>query len=209
MPLVESRGFSFDLDAFAQKLSPQTKMVVLNSPANPTGGVIPKEDLQRIADLLRDRDVLILSDEIYSRIFYERGAGVDHAVRRHAREDGHSRRLLEDLLDDRLASGLRRDAAVAGRCGQPADGELELVHGQLHAARRHGGAGGAAGLRGRDGGGVPPPARRHRRGAERDSRASAAPCPRARSTRSRTSPAPACRARSWPTCCCTRPASRA
>jgi len=70
MPLVESRGFSFDLDLFEKSLSPRTKMVVLNSPANPTGGVIPKDDLKRIADLLRDRDVLILSDEIYSRIVY-------------------------------------------------------------------------------------------------------------------------------------------
>jgi aspartate/methionine/tyrosine aminotransferase len=71
MPLVESRGFSFDLDEFEAKLSSRTKLVVLNSPANPTGGVIPKADLERIARLLRDRDVLILSDEIYSRIFYE------------------------------------------------------------------------------------------------------------------------------------------
>ena len=70
MPLIESRGFSFDLGEFERKLSPRTKMVVLNSPANPTGGVIPREDLKRIADLLRDRDVLILSDEIYSRIVY-------------------------------------------------------------------------------------------------------------------------------------------
>jgi aspartate aminotransferase len=70
MPLVESRGFSFDLDEFERKLSPRTKMVVLNSPANPTGGVIPRDDLKRIADLLRDRDVMILSDEIYSRIVY-------------------------------------------------------------------------------------------------------------------------------------------
>src|SRR6187399_198043 len=71
MPLVESRGFSFDLDLFESKLTSRTKMVVLNSPANPTGGVISRDDLQRIADLLRDRDVLILSDEIYSRIFYD------------------------------------------------------------------------------------------------------------------------------------------
>ena len=70
MPLIESRGFSFDLDEFERKLSPRTKMIVLNSPANPTGGVIPRDDLKRIADLLRDRDVLILSDEIYSRIVY-------------------------------------------------------------------------------------------------------------------------------------------
>ena len=71
VPLVESRGFSFDLDVLEKSLSPKTKMVILNSPANPTGGVIPKEDLKKIADLLRDRDVVILSDEIYSRIWYE------------------------------------------------------------------------------------------------------------------------------------------
>src|SRR5438445_2255798 len=68
IPLVESRGFSFDLDRLRDRLSQKTKMVILNSPANPTGGVIPKDDLRRIADMLRDRDVIILSDEIYSRI---------------------------------------------------------------------------------------------------------------------------------------------
>jgi len=71
MPLVEKRGFSFDLDLLRDSLSARTKMVILNSPANPTGGVIPKEDLARIADMLRDRDLIVLSDEIYSRIFYE------------------------------------------------------------------------------------------------------------------------------------------
>jgi aspartate aminotransferase len=70
VPLVESRGFSFDLDTFQQKLSPKTKMVILNSPANPTGGMIPRDDLEKIAAMLRDRDVLVLSDEIYSRICY-------------------------------------------------------------------------------------------------------------------------------------------
>jgi aspartate/methionine/tyrosine aminotransferase len=71
VPLVESRGFSFDLDVFEKSLSPRTKLVILNSPANPTGGVIPREDLRKIADMLRDRDVIVLSDEIYSRIYYE------------------------------------------------------------------------------------------------------------------------------------------
>jgi aspartate/methionine/tyrosine aminotransferase len=70
IPLVESRGFSFDLDTLASKLSPRTRMIVLNSPANPTGGVIPREDLARIAELVRGLDVLVLSDEIYSRICY-------------------------------------------------------------------------------------------------------------------------------------------
>jgi aspartate/methionine/tyrosine aminotransferase len=73
MPLVESRGFSFDLEVFREKLSSRTKMVVLNSPANPTGGMIPAEDLAKMAEMLRERDVLVLSDEIYSRICY--GAG--------------------------------------------------------------------------------------------------------------------------------------
>jgi aspartate/methionine/tyrosine aminotransferase len=71
VPLVESRGFSFDLETLEKSLSPRTRMVILNSPANPTGGVISKNDLETIATLLRDRDVIILSDEIYSRIYYE------------------------------------------------------------------------------------------------------------------------------------------
>ena len=70
LPLEESRGFSFDLDLFAHLLTERTKMVVLNSPQNPTGGVIPREDLKVIADLLRERDVIVLSDEIYSEICY-------------------------------------------------------------------------------------------------------------------------------------------
>ncbi len=71
IPLVESRGFSFDLDRFRDSLTPKTKMVILNSPQNPTGGVIPPEDLKVIADLVRDRDLVVLSDEIYSRIYYD------------------------------------------------------------------------------------------------------------------------------------------
>jgi aspartate aminotransferase len=70
MPLEESRGFSFDLDLFRDRLTARTKLVILNSPQNPTGGVIPREDLNAIADLVRDRDLMILSDEIYGRIFY-------------------------------------------------------------------------------------------------------------------------------------------
>src|SRR5262245_38935292 len=71
VPLVESRGFSFDLNALRAGLTPKTKLVILNSPANPTGGVQSKEDIAEIAAMLRDRDLMVLSDEIYSRIFYE------------------------------------------------------------------------------------------------------------------------------------------
>jgi aspartate aminotransferase len=70
VPLVEERGFSFDLDVFRESLSDRTKMVVLNSPHNPTGGMIPAGDIAAIADAVRGRDLVILSDEIYSRIVY-------------------------------------------------------------------------------------------------------------------------------------------
>lgn len=71
IPLVEDRGFAFDLEVFRSKLSDRTKMVILNSPQNPTGGVISEEDIRAIADLVRDRDLMVLSDEIYSRIYYD------------------------------------------------------------------------------------------------------------------------------------------
>ncbi len=70
IPLIESRGFSFDLNLLRDRITPRTKMLVLNSPQNPTGGVVPAEDIRAIADLVRDRDIIVLSDEIYSRIYY-------------------------------------------------------------------------------------------------------------------------------------------
>lgn len=70
IPLVEERSFSFDLNVFRESLSDRTKLIVLNSPQNPTGGVIPREDIQAIAAMVRDRDVMILSDEIYCQICF-------------------------------------------------------------------------------------------------------------------------------------------
>jgi len=70
MPLEESRGFSFDPGRFGECLGSRTKMVVLNSPQNPTGGVIPRADLEAIAGMLLHSDAIVLSDEIYSRIHY-------------------------------------------------------------------------------------------------------------------------------------------
>ena len=70
IPLLESRGFSLDLDMLKDRLTDRTKLIVLNSPHNPTGGIIPADDIRRLAEIVRDRDVMILSDEIYSRICY-------------------------------------------------------------------------------------------------------------------------------------------
>ncbi len=74
IPLVEDRGFSFDLNVLKDSLSSKTKMLILNSPHNPTGGVIPAADVRAIADMVRDRDLMILSDEIYTRIYFDQEA---------------------------------------------------------------------------------------------------------------------------------------
>ena len=71
IPLMEERGFSFDLNVLRDSLTSRTKMLILNSPQNPTGGLIPEEDMREIANLVADRDLIVLSDEIYSRIYYE------------------------------------------------------------------------------------------------------------------------------------------
>ena len=71
MPLEESRGFSVDLDRFASLVSPRTKVCILNSPQNPTGGVLPRGVLEGIAELADKHDFTVLSDEIYSRIVYD------------------------------------------------------------------------------------------------------------------------------------------
>ncbi|HEV2092912.1 MAG TPA: pyridoxal phosphate-dependent aminotransferase [Rubrobacter sp.] len=71
VPLRQENGFRFDLDEFRAGLSEDTKLVILNSPANPTGGVFTAEDIRGIAEILRERpDVVVLSDEIYSRLLY-------------------------------------------------------------------------------------------------------------------------------------------
>ena len=70
LPLIESRGFSLDLEVLEARLSPRSKLLILNSPQNPTGGIIPEPDLGRVAELVRGRDLVVLSDEIYCRILY-------------------------------------------------------------------------------------------------------------------------------------------
>lgn len=70
-PLREEADFSFDLEAFDRLVSDRTRMIVLNSPSNPTGGVMPLAALEHIARVAIERDLWVLSDEIYSRLVYE------------------------------------------------------------------------------------------------------------------------------------------
>lgn len=70
IPLLEARNWRMDLDELERRVSEKTKLVVINSPHNPTGGVLTKGDLERIAELAQRHDFLVLADEIYSRNFY-------------------------------------------------------------------------------------------------------------------------------------------
>lgn len=71
LPLQEEREFRFDVSELADKVSPRTKMIIINSPQNPTGSVLTKDDLEVIAQVADEHDLVVLSDEIYERILYE------------------------------------------------------------------------------------------------------------------------------------------
>ena len=70
MPLLSDNNFRVDLDRLAADLSDRTRLLILNSPGNPTGGMLTSDDLVAIAKLLSGRDVVILADEIYKDIIY-------------------------------------------------------------------------------------------------------------------------------------------
>lgn len=71
VPLLEENNFSFDLEAFDRLISERTKLIILNSPGNPTGGVIPRADLEHIARQAQKFNAWVMSDEIYARLVYE------------------------------------------------------------------------------------------------------------------------------------------
>jgi aspartate aminotransferase len=71
IPLREDRDFSVDTKELASLITDRTKLIILNSPHNPTGGVLTKKDILEIAEAIGDRNILILSDEIYSRLIYD------------------------------------------------------------------------------------------------------------------------------------------
>lgn len=75
--LREEKDFAFDVEEFSSLISSRTRLIILNSPQNPTGGVLSKDDLEHIAAAIGDRDIFVLSDEIYSRLVFE---GEHHSI---------------------------------------------------------------------------------------------------------------------------------
>jgi len=70
VPLYESRGWRYDLDEFERMITPRTKVLYINSPNNPSGGVLTRADLERIAEIARERDLWVISDEAYEDVVF-------------------------------------------------------------------------------------------------------------------------------------------
>src|SRR5882757_9021454 len=75
--LREEKDFSFDVDELASLISDRTRLIILNSPQNPTGGVLTKDDIDAISRAIGDRNIMVLSDEIYSQLIFE---GEHHSI---------------------------------------------------------------------------------------------------------------------------------
>src|SRR5712671_1750224 len=71
IPLREDRDFSVDVKELASLITDHTRLIILNSPHNPTGGILTRKDIFEIAEAIGDRNILVLSDEIYSRLIYD------------------------------------------------------------------------------------------------------------------------------------------
>lgn len=71
VPLREDLGFRFSVDELKDRVTPRTKLIIINSPENPTGSVLEPDDLRAIADIALENDITVLSDEIYDHLVYE------------------------------------------------------------------------------------------------------------------------------------------
>jgi aspartate aminotransferase len=71
--LREDRDFSLDVEELASLINDRTKLIILNSPQNPTGGVLERKEIEQIAKIIGDRNIMVLSDEIYSRLLFDGG----------------------------------------------------------------------------------------------------------------------------------------
>ena len=110
IPLLEDRGFSFSADNVLSQVTPRTRLVILNSPANPTGGAVPKEEIDKLVAGLADYpEVAVLSDEIYSRMCYD---GHDHVSLLHYPEIRNRLILLDGWSKTYAMTGWRMGYSV-------------------------------------------------------------------------------------------------
>ena len=110
IPLLEDRDFSFNADSVLSQITPRTRLVILNSPANPTGGAVPIEEIDKlVAGLVDYPEVAVLSDEIYSRMCYD---GHDHVSLLHYPEIRNRLILLDGWSKTYAMTGWRMGYSV-------------------------------------------------------------------------------------------------
>jgi len=128
VPLLEENNFAITAEDIEARITPRTKAILLGYPANPTGAVLPKQELGRIAELAQRHDLLVISDEVYDRLVY----GVEHTCmaslpgmqRRTILLNGFSKYLHGQLawnaethhLAQRILQGLCHDRLACGLC---------------------------------------------------------------------------------------------
>ena len=115
VPIREENDFAFSAEETLKLITPQTRLLILNSPANPTGGVTPKAEVDKlVAGLEKFPDVAVMSDEIYDHMVYDGETPcVPVVVSVDPRPPDPAQRLVEDLRDDRLAAWLCDVAAAS------------------------------------------------------------------------------------------------
>ena len=110
IPLLEDRDFSFNADSVLSQITPRTRLIIINSPANPTGGAVPKEEIDKlVAGLVDYPEVAVLSDEIYSRMCYD---GHDHVSLLHYPEIRNRLILLDGWSKTYAMTGWRMGYSV-------------------------------------------------------------------------------------------------
>ena len=127
IPLLEEKEFSFNVEDFKKRVMPDTKFIIINSPQNPTGGVLSKSDLETVAEVAIENDMWVLSDEIYSRMQYEGEffsiASLPGMKERTIILDGHSKtyamtgwRLGFGIMNKQLAAWVTRLMTNSNSC---------------------------------------------------------------------------------------------
>ena len=131
VPTMERNAWKMRAEDFENAMTPRTKMLILNSPCNPTGSVYTREEMQAIVDVAAEEDIYILSDEIYEKLVYDdvKHVSIASLSKGSLRSHHHGKRFQQIVRDDRLAPRLSGGAGSGRESGRfdPEPQHLESV----------------------------------------------------------------------------------
>ncbi|MFP4050413.1 MAG: pyridoxal phosphate-dependent aminotransferase [Thermoplasmata archaeon] len=110
VPLYEENEFRMTPDEIQERITDETKMIIINSPQNPTGAVLTENDIKEIAEMAEDNDLYILSDEIYSKMYYD---GLEHHSPSYLDECNERTIIIDGFSKAYSMTGWRLGYAVA------------------------------------------------------------------------------------------------